>query len=265
LQAKRQEFDRMENTLIDGRYLLLAEIGAGGEARVFRARDQSAGGDVAVRIALRATNNFAPSRTPVHHDGWVRHLASGADPQSGAYQVYELLEGQTLRQLIQTVPFNTGDWHSFVEQSLDSVEALHAADWTHGDLNADNFVRTNAGWKLLELPYLRFDPPAARSTMFGNIHTLAPEQFNGKQADAHSDLYSLGCLYYYAASRVYPHPGNNIQEVAIHCLRFVPESLREKSPGLPASWCDWVMKLIAPQPKDRPASIAAARQLLGVA
>jgi len=260
----------MENTLIDSRYHLLAELGSGGEARVFRARDNVDETDVAVRLpvgpVVSVTSDHPKRAQPAAcHEGWVRLLASGTDPQQGAYQVFELLEGETLRQLIRSGPLDSNDWRFFVEQSLDAVEALHHAGWIHGDLNADNFFRAPSGWKLLELPFLRFDPPAGHSALFGSIHTLAPEQFDGKQPNAQSDLYSLGCLYYYAASGVYPHPGASAQEVAIHCLRFAADPLNEKAPGLPASWSDWVMSLLARDPQDRPPTITAAHQLLGVA
>jgi serine/threonine protein kinase len=255
----------MENTLIDGRYLLLATIGTGGEARVFRARDPLMESDVALRLALRPGTYAAPDQLPAFHDGWVQLLAAGNDPHYGAYQVFELLEGQTLSQLVRTGTLDPDEWRIFVEQSLNAVEALHDAGWIHGDLNADNFLHSPSGWKLLELPFLRFNPPAGRSALFGSIHTLAPEQFDGQQPDSRSDLYSLGCLYYYAASGAWPHPGASAQEVAIHCLRFEPEPLGEKAQRLPASWSGWVMKLITREPNDRFPSAAAALHELGYA
>jgi serine/threonine protein kinase len=259
------KFFPMENTLIDGRYLLLADLGSGGEARVFRARDTTTGNETALRLALRPGAHTAFDSPPPFHDGWVRLLAAGTDPQYGAYQVFELLEGRTLGQLVPSGSLDPDEWRLFVDQSLDAVEALHDAGWTHGDLNADNFFQTASGWKLLELPFLRLDPPAGRSALFGSIHTLAPEQIDGARADVRSDLYALGSLYYYAASGAHPHPGASSQEVAIHCLRFAPEPLGEKAPGLPASWSAWVMTLLEREPGHRFPSVAAARQLLGVA
>jgi serine/threonine-protein kinase len=255
----------MENSLIDGRYLLLGAIGAGGEARVFRAQNQETGSEVALRLALNRATQHALLELPAFHEGWVQLLAFGMDPQYGAYQVFELLAGGTLRQAIQAGPFDEAAWCEFVNQSLPAVEALHDAGWPHGDINADNFFRTAAGWKLLELPFLLFDPPAGRSAVFGSIHTLAPEQIDGAPPSVEADIYSLGCLYYYAASGSYPHPGASSVEVAIHSLRFPADPLAEKAPGLPSVWSDWVMQLVARQPRDRPASLAAARQLLGVA
>jgi len=223
----------MENTLIDGRYVLLAAVGSGGEARVFRARDTTTENLVALRLALGRGAGTPCDPLPSFHENWVRLLASGLDPQYGAYQIFELLEGQTLGQMIASGPLAPDDWRAFAGQSLNAVEALHAAGWVHGDLNADNFFADATGWKLLELPFLRFDPPAGRSPLFGSIHTLAPEQIDGALPDVRSDLYALGCLYYYAASGVYPHPGKSSQDVAVHCLRFAPDPLAQKRRNCP--------------------------------
>jgi serine/threonine-protein kinase len=255
----------MDGTLIDGRYLLLVTIGTGGEARVFRARDRVTEQDVAVRLALHPQTQTAHPIPGLQHPGWVQFLALGTDPQHGAYNVFELLEGRTLGQIISQAPLDPDPWRTFVDQSFAAVQALHEAGWVHGDLNADNFFRTNAGWKLLELPFLRLAPPAGRSALFGSIHTLAPEQIDGAAPSVLTDIYALGALYYYAAAAVYPHPGTTSAEVAIHCLRFPADSLAEKAPALPPNFSTWVMQLLSRNPGDRPSSLAAARQLLGVA
>ena len=111
--------------------------------------------------------------------------------------------------------------------------------------------------------FLRAAVPAARSPAFGSIHTLAPEQLQGRVADARSDLYALGCLYYYAAVGEYPHVGATSQEIAISLLRFSPTPLREKMPGWPVEASSGVMKLLERDPERRCSSAAEARQLLG--
>jgi serine/threonine protein kinase len=258
----------MKDTLIGGRYHLLDSIGLGGEARVFRARDASNGAGVALRMGLQPATCILAREMPAFHPNWVRLLDSGVDPVHGAYQAYELLEGQTLDQIVKIAPLDSEAWHLFVVQSLDAVEALHNADWIHGDLNADNFLQVDSApssWKLLELPFLRFDAPANRSPLFGSIHTLAPEQIDGAPADIHSDLYALGCLYYYAAAGVWPQSGVNPQDIAIERLRFAPAQLHEKAPHLPALCSEGVMKLLERSPGNRVPSVSAARHLLKVA
>lgn len=243
----------MESIVIADRYELGEVIGQGGEARVYRARDKAHNITVAVRVALHPRTQMAHDTPTPYHPGWVRLIASGNDTRIGAYQVLELLEGRTLAQMMAAEPLDAHQWREFVSASLAAVSALHSAFWVHGDLNADNFFLADGGWKLLELPFLRFDAPQSRTAAFGSIYTLAPEQIDGAPADARSDLYALGCLYYHAASGAWPHPGATAQEVAIHCLRFPPEPLAEKAPNLPASWSNWVMTLLPRRPEARPA------------
>ena len=255
----------MISTRIADRYVLLAPLGSGGEARVFRARDEQGSGEVAVRLALGDVKAVVSAAPAFSHEGWVRFIDSGIDPQHGAYQVFELLEGWTLGHIVSSEPLPSEAWRAFVDQSLAAVAAVHQADWVHADLNADNFLQTAAGWKLLELPFYRFETPTARSTMFGSIYTLAPEQIDGSKPSVRSDLYSLGCLYYYAACGAWPHTGDTVQQVAIERLMHAAPDLRQHAPDLPSAWADWVMKLLAPTPQHRFSSVATARQLLAEA
>jgi len=247
---------------IAGRYVLLALLGTGGEARVFRARDEKQGYQVAVRLPLDSAASVAQPPPALKCEQWVQFIEAGTDAQHGAYQVLELLEGPTLAEMVRTAPLSREGWQEFVDQSLSAVEAVHGAGWVHGDLNADNFVRTSLGWKLLELPFYHFAVPAARSSMFGSIHTVSPEQIDGIKPAVPSDLYALGCLYYFAGAGRWPHPGKSVQEIAVERLMQAPESLRDFAPGLPAAVCDWVMLLLARHAGDRPPTVAAARQLL---
>jgi eukaryotic-like serine/threonine-protein kinase len=255
----------MNSAPIADRYVLLAPLGSGGEAHVFRTRDEQGGGEVAVRLALGDVSSVMTAAPAFANEHWVRFIDSGIDPQHGAYQIFELLEGQTLGEIIARQPLGCDAWREFVEQALGAIEALHHANWVHGDLNAGNFMRTNAGWKLIELPFYRFETSAARSAMFGSIHTLAPEQIDGAKASVASDLYSLGCLAYFAACGRWPHAGESMRQIAFDRLTLPPADLRELAPQLPAAWSEWVMKLLSRQPSERPPTAAAARQLLAEA
>ena len=250
--------------IIARRYRLLDQIGSGGEARVFRAQDTEGGEDVAVRLPLLGKAEVIAVPPVVWHQGWVKILDAGTDARRGKYQVFELLHGETLHQKIQRGPLDDEAWLGFIEQSLAAVAALHAAGWVHGDLNADNFLRieTSSCWKLLELPFLRWASRENQSAAFGSIRTLAPEQLQSRAADRRSDLYALGCLYYYAAGGEYPHPGATYQEVAISLLRFPPVPLREKAPGRPPGMADWVMGLLEREPERRYPTATEARRLL---
>ena len=243
--------------LVAQRYDLGEALGAGGEARVFRARDLRDNREVALRLS--AQKPVPPSADdPPPHPNWVRRLDRGGDHEQGSYEVFELLNGVTLETRVGVEPLQPGPWLDFIRQSLDAVAALHAVGWTHGDLNAGNFLH-DAGttWKLLELPFHR----SVRPALFGSIYTLAPEQIDGRKPDSRSDVYALGCLYYYAATGVYPHAGGSAAEIAIGRLRFEPEPLQ--APALSQRHAEWVMGLLKSREAERPADAGAARSLLG--
>lgn len=250
---------------IASRYRLLENIGSGGEARVFRAHDLVAGMDVAVRLPPPGEAHGTIHEIPTYHPGWVRLLDRGTDREHGPYTVFELLRGKTLGALVRHRPFLPDAWLEFVRQSLEAIEALHHAGWVHGDLNADNFL-LDAGvkWKLLDLPFQHAEPVKNRSPLFGSIYTLAPEQFGGQMAALRSDIYALGCLYYYAACGRYPHADGNEAEIAVGRLRFPAEPLHERAPSLSRTMASWVMRLLEREPDDRPASASEAWRLLDI-
>lgn len=250
---------------IAARYRLQETIGTGGEARVFRAHDLVDGVEVAVRLLPPGEAPGTAHEIPMHHPGWVRLLDRGVDPEHGAYTVLELLRGETLGAMVRNRPLLPDACLEFVRQSLDAVEALHHAGWVHGDLNADNFLLdAGVAWKLLELPFHHAGLVKNRSPLFGSIYTLAPEQFGGQMASVRSDIYALGCLYYYAACGRYPHADGNEAEIAVGRLRFPAEPLHERAPNLPSALTGWIMRLLEREPDDRPASAGEARQLLDV-
>jgi len=248
--------------IIAERYEIGEPLGHGGEARDFRARDREANNTVAIRFGERADASWHPV-FPAPRPGWVRQLDRGFDVQHGAFSTYELLEGETLAAIASRAPLGCATWLDFVRQSLGAVAALHEEGWVHGDLNAGNFLLDGGStWKLLELPFHQAAPPESRSPLFGSIFTLAPEQIEGRRPDPRSDLYSLGCLYYYAACGAYPHAGGSEADVAVGRLRFAPAPLHELAPALPRHMVDWTLCLLARDAAERPTDAGAALRSL---
>jgi serine/threonine-protein kinase len=250
--------------IVAGRYEIGAPLGAGGEARVFRAREISTGLDVALRLTGESAGSTLSGSVPSSlHPGWVRLLDRGVDPEHGTFSVFELLHGETLSRLVSHQPLEAHATESFTRHSREAVGALHAAGWIHGDLNADNFLlHEGRTWKLLELPFHQDTTSETRSPLFGSIYTLAPEQLEGRPPDTRSDLFALGCLSYYAACGRYPHGEGSEAEIAIGRLRFTPTPLPDLEPDLPSRLSAGIMRLLARHPADRPADAAAACQLL---
>jgi serine/threonine-protein kinase len=251
--------------IVAGRYELGEALATGGEARVYRARDRATDAEVALRIMEESAGDAPlPTFPPTLHPGWVRLVDRGLDPGCGTFAAFELLHGETLGALVSRQPLAASAILELARQSLDAVGALHAAGWVHGDLNAANFLfHEGRTWKLLELPFYHAAPPGIRSALFGSIYTLAPEQIAGRPADTASDLFALGCLYYYAACGRYPHGDGSGAEIAIGRLRFAPVPLDDLAPQLPAQLSAGIMRMLARDPADRPPGALAACQLLG--
>jgi serine/threonine protein kinase len=247
---------------VAGRYELLDPLGAGGEARVFRARDQALGGEVALRLSGSGGDASAWPLPASLHPGWARLLDRGRDPAHGGYAAFELLRGETLGAMTARGPMMPDAVRHFADASLDAVGALHTAGWIHGDLNADNFLlHDGTTWKLLELPFHRGEDRAV-SPLFGSIHTLSPEQIDGRPPDARSDLFALGCLYYRAAAGGFPHDGGSAADIAVGRLRFPATPIQELAPQLPAHFARGIMAMLARDSSDRPQTAAAACALL---
>ena len=245
------------------RYELGERIGGGGEARVFRARERASGREVAVRLQPGVEPGPLLQPPEPYHGGWVRAYETGRDEKLGLYTVFELLRGDTLAATVARAPLEPEAGRQFARQAFEAVDALHGAGWIHGDLNADNFLlHQGTQWKLLDLPFHRLGRRKASAAAFGSIYTLAPEQIDGATPDARSDLFSLGCLCYFAACGACPHPGRTEAEIAISRLRFPADELGGLAPRYPASYAAWVMRLLARRPEDRPGSVSAAYQLL---
>jgi hypothetical protein len=92
------------------------------------------------------------------------------------------------------------------------------------------------------------------NTLLGTIPFMAPEQFSRGALDARTDLYALGCVFYYTLTGRHPFDGDSVAEImASHLQHRVPD-LAPLRPDLPAAVSTWVMRLLSLAPADRPAS-----------
>jgi serine/threonine protein kinase len=94
---------------------------------------------------------------------------------------------------------------------------------------------------------------------------MAPEQFERAPLDARTDLYALGCVYYFALTAHYPFIGDGLVETIASHLRHDLAPVRSHRPDLPVPLADWLMKLVSLNPAHRPADAATALQGLRTA
>src|ERR1700674_5606490 len=179
-----------------GPYEILGLIGAGGMGEVYMARDSRLGRDVAIKVsAAKFTERFereARAIAALNHP----HICHLYDVGPN-YLVMELVEGAPLKG-----PLPTAKAVEYAAQILDALDAAHRKGITHRDLKPANILITKNGVKLLDFGLAHVargenDPTlTVAGTVMGTPAYMAPEQWEGKRADARSDLYSFGCVLY---------------------------------------------------------------------
>jgi serine/threonine protein kinase len=269
------------------RYLLQAHIGSGGLGDVYRAWDEPLGRPVALkRVRLQGAQNEralleqtwreAMTTATLQHPNIVTILDYGLDAE-GAFVVMELVEGETLEEVLARGPLQFVDFHRFAHQTLEAVVAAHAVGLIHRDLKPGNFMisrAANAGLfsvKILDFGLAKYlDAPKPQSmdhlnSLMGSVHYMAPEQFQRLPLDHRTDLYSLGCIFYEAVTGHATFDGGNVSELIDAHLKNEPFSMKylrqDLSPGLER----WVHRLLEKDPANRTSSAAEAlRTLPGV-
>jgi serine/threonine protein kinase len=258
----------------DDRYEIRSKIGQGGVGAVYRAFDRHLNREVAIKRVLpeggyenqeeatKAMLNEAASLCSVQHPNIVTVFDAGID-NDGPYVVMELLSGRTIDEMVDR---GTLTYQDFREVALQTQEALIAAqdlDLVHRDIKPTNVMVT---WlpsgrfqvKLVDFGLAKFSPKPSLQTIdhgdsvFGSIHFMAPEQFERIPLDKRTDMYSMGCVYYYTLAGVYPFDGETAPQVMNAHLQHQIKPLQEHRPDLPQWLCQWVMWHLARQMEERP-------------
>src|SRR5579863_3878442 len=185
-----------------GPYEILAPIGAGGMGEVYRARDPRLNRDVAIKVSTaQFSERFAREAQAVaalNHP----HICQLYDVGPN-YLVMEFIEGAPLKGLLSLEKSV-----EYAGQILDALDAAHKKGITHRDLKPANILVTKQGIKLLDFGLAKQAGPVretdstvtqgltGQGQIVGTLQYMSPEQLQGKDADARSDLFSFGCVLY---------------------------------------------------------------------
>lgn len=204
-----------------GPYQITAPLGAGGMGEVYRAKDSRLDREVAIKVL---PEQFASNRDRlVRFEREAKAVAALSHPnilaihdygtdQGQTFAVMELLEGESLQASLSRGAL---PWRKAVEIALavaDGLVAAHAKGIIHRDLKPDNIFLTAGGHvKILDFGLARTAPAAASGdtptgtyhpnqteagAILGTVGYMSPEQVRGREVDATSDLFSLGCVLY---------------------------------------------------------------------
>ena len=257
--------------LLGNRYELGVELGRGGMAEVFKARDIRLGRTVAVKtlradMARDATfqarfRREARSTASLNHPDVVAVYDTGEATINGLslpYIVMEYVDGETLRDLLhsdeQLLPERAMEIIAGVLQALDYS---HRNGIVHRDIKPANIMLNRSGAvKVMDFGIARAMGDIGMtmtqtSAVIGTAQYLSPEQAKGERADARSDLYSTGCLLYELLTGRPPFIGDSPVAVAYQHVREAPQPPSYYDPEVPAVADAIVLKSLGKHPDER--------------
>ena len=207
-----------------GPYEILAPIGAGGMGEVYRGRDTRLGREVALKVLPEALTRDAERLA--RFDREARAVSSLNHPhicilhdighQDGIdYLVMEYIEGETLLSRLAKGPMPLERTLRYAVEVAGALAQAHRRGVYHRDLKPANIMLTKSGAKLLDFGLARLREPRAsdphgaasatptmsqeltqKGTILGTLQYMAPEQLEGKETDARTDLFSFGAVLY---------------------------------------------------------------------
>ena len=262
---------------LHNRYQLHAMVGQGGAGEVFTAWDTQLERTVAIKRLRKdgiqddvGQNMWAEAArlASIRHANIVTVYDMGVD-DGVPYIVMEYVNGETVESRVaQRGVMDRKEFCTVAEQTLEGLLAAHHAGLLHRDLKPSNLMLTrlpsgSVQVKILDFGIARFLNSGTTTTektgsVTGSIHCIAPEILNRDPVDERSDLYSVGCILYYALSGHFPFDGEKISHVIAAHLNHLVVDLAEYRPDLPRELCDWVMALINRWPDNRYSSAMQA-------
>src|SRR6202521_890861 len=218
-----------------GPYQIEDQIGAGGMGSVYRAVDTRLGRKVAIKIcAQQFSGRFereARAISSLNHP----HICTLFDVGPN-YLVMELVEGETLAARLQKERLPMAAVLRYAAEIADALAAAHALVIIHRDLKPQNIMITKSGVKVLDFGLAKSptdETLTVTRAVMGTPAYMAPEQMEGKECDARSDIYALGLvLYEMASGKSFPrgHPPlmkglpPQFAHVIERCLEGEPEN-----------------------------------------
>ena len=258
-----------------GNYTLVARIGSGGMGEVFRAINPAIEAEVAIKVLhANATAGTDAARfliearavNRVKHDGVAKILDAGYLETGRPYLVMELLDGESLADLLERTRVDLASALRIIDDVLGVVAAAHAAEIVHRDLKPANVFLTRSGRTVvLDFGVAKLLDSSATLTrtgaMIGTPAYMAPEQIQAHPIDGRADVYTVGVMLYELLAGTRPFAGTSFEVVTDHIQRPPPPLPAELPPALHQV----VDRALAKAPHDRFKNALAMRQALAAA
>lgn len=262
----KRKMDQLIGKKLDGRYVLLEQIGNGGMAQVYRAQDLANGKIVAVKVLkeqfmdndeiVQRFKNESRAISMLDHPNIVRVYDVSVWDKT-QFIVMELIEGVDLKQFMTE---NGGrlTWKEtvkFAEETLQALQHAHEHGIVHRDIKPQNIMLLKDGSiKVMDFGIARFSRSGvhtATDKAMGSVHYISPEQARGDVTDAKSDLYSVGIMMYEMLTGQLPFDGDSNVAVAIKQISEEARPLKELNPEAPEGLVEIIHKAMEKQPSKR--------------
>ncbi len=281
-----------------GPYEIVGPLGKGGMGEVYRARDPRLARDVAIKVLPEELFEGEERRqrferearllAALNHPGIAaiysfEEVPSSSPSSSRHLLVMELVEGETLSARLARGPIPLEQVLRFGAEIAAALEAAHRRGIVHRDLKPANVMLTKSGVKLLDFGLARAIAPGAPNAalsaaptedksltveggVVGTPQYMAPEQLEGKDADARTDIFALGATVYEMATGRRAFPAANTASLISAILTTEPAPIAALRPGSPASLDRVVRTCLAKEPDERWQSAAdVGRELKWIA
>ncbi|MCA1711919.1 MAG: protein kinase [Actinobacteria bacterium] len=251
-------------TLLAERYRIGSVIGRGGMADVYEGHDEVLDRAVAIKVLrvhadtderfLERFQREARQAAALSHPNIVAVHDAG-EHDGVRYIVMELVRGRSLDALLAAegaLPVERGV--AICDAVALALAAAHDAGLVHRDVKPGNvLIADNGAIKVADFGIARsLDAQTiSRTSVLGTAAYISPEQAQGEDVDARSDVYSLGAVLFEVLAGRAPFQGDGAIQVALQHVAETPPRLRELAPQVPLDLEAIVMKAMAKHPADR--------------
>ncbi|MGM0183101.1 Stk1 family PASTA domain-containing Ser/Thr kinase [Enterococcus sp. AZ102] len=249
----------------DERYQIIGNIGSGGMANVFLAKDLILDREVAVKVlrfdfqndqnAIRRFQREALAATELVHPNIVSVYDVGEE-NNQQYLVMEYVRGMDLKRYIQTQsPISYEKVVDIMDQILSAVTLAHEHRIIHRDLKPQNILINEEGVvKITDFGIaiaLSETSITQTNSMLGSVHYLSPEQARGSMATSQSDIYAMGIILYEMLTGKVPFDGESAVTIALKHFQDEIPSVHDFDGAIPQALENVVLKATAKNPEDR--------------
>ena len=253
--------------IIGNRYEILEEVGLGGMATVYKAKDHVLNRLVAVKVLkdefttdtdfIKRFNTEAQAAASLSHPNIVSIYDVGHEDENNLYYiVMELVQGKTLKEIINSEGVLSWKWAvNIAMQIASALELAHKNGIVHRDIKPHNIIITEDGIaKVTDFGIAKAvsnSTITAFGTTIGSVHYFSPEQAKGGFTDAKSDLYSLGVVMYEMLTGKVPFDADTPVSVALKHMQEDPKEPIELNPEIPTAVNQIVVKAMQKEPSAR--------------